>query len=72
MQRIYEYLDGALTREDIADIKTHLAECPECTEEYDLECLIRTMVKRSCTEAAPDNLKASILDRIHSIKSVDA
>jgi len=72
MQRIYEYLDGALTLEDITDIKKHLAECPECTEEYDLECLIRTMVKRSCTEAAPDNLKASILDRIHSIKSVDA
>lgn len=72
MQRIYEYLDGALTREDIADIKNHLSECPECTEEYDLECLIRSMVKRSCTEAAPENLKVSILDRIHSIKSVDA
>ncbi|MBT2513919.1 mycothiol system anti-sigma-R factor [Arthrobacter sp. ISL-30] len=72
MQRIYEYLDGALTKKDITEIKDHLADCPECSEEYDLECLIRSMVKRSCTEAAPENLKNSILDRIHSIKPVEA
>ena len=71
MQRIYEYLDGALTREDIAEIKQHLQECPECTEEYDLECVIRTVVKRSCTEFAPANLKNSILDRIHSMNSAE-
>jgi len=71
MQRIYEYLDGALTREDIAEIKVLLEDCPECTEQYDLECVIRTVVKRSCTEAAPENLKNSILDRIHAMKSVD-
>ncbi|WP_426298517.1 mycothiol system anti-sigma-R factor [Arthrobacter sp. R-11] len=71
MQRIYEYLDGALTREDIAEIKQHLQECPECTEEYDLECVIRTVVKRSCTEFAPENLKSSILDRIHSMNSAE-
>ena len=28
MQRIYEYLDGALTRDDIAEIKHHLDELP--------------------------------------------
>ena len=56
MQRIYEYLDG----------------CPECLEEYDLECVIRKVVKRSCTEAAPENLKSAILDRIHSIRPVEA
>ena len=72
MQRIYEYLDGALTREDLSEIKQHLDGCPECAEQYDLECVIRTLVKRSCTAAAPENLKNSILERIHSIKSVDA
>ncbi|MFJ4207220.1 mycothiol system anti-sigma-R factor [Paenarthrobacter sp. NPDC089675] len=72
MQRIYEYLDGALTREDLSEIKQHLDGCEECSEQYDLECLIRTMVKRSCTESAPENLKNSILDRIHAIKPVEA
>lgn len=69
MGRIYEYLDGALSREDLTEIKVHLDECPECSQEYDLECVIRTVVKRSCKEAAPENLKASILARIHGSSS---
>jgi anti-sigma factor (TIGR02949 family) len=72
MERIYEYLDGALTRDDVAEIKHHLDDCPECLEQYDLECVIRNMVKRSCTELAPENLKNAILDRIHGIRPVDA
>ena len=52
--------------------RTTWTSCPECTEQYDLECVIRNMVKRSCTEAAPENLKNSILDRIHSISPVEA
>lgn len=72
MERIYEYLDGALTRDDVAEIKNHLDDCPECLEQYDLECVIRNMVKRSCTESAPENLKNAILDRIHGIRPVDA
>lgn len=72
MERIYEYLDGALTPEDLAEIKQHLDGCRECAEQYDLECVIRNLVKRSCTEAAPENLKNAILDRIHSIRPVGA
>jgi anti-sigma factor (TIGR02949 family) len=72
MQRIYEYLDGALTRSDLAEIKHHLDECPECAQQYDLECVIRKVVRRSCTEAAPENLKNAILDRIHAIRPVEA
>jgi hypothetical protein len=30
------------------------------------------MVKRSCKESAPDNLKNAILDRIHGIRPVEA
>ncbi|GAP56206.1 hypothetical protein AHiyo6_27710 [Arthrobacter sp. Hiyo6] len=41
-------------------------------EQYDLECVIRKVVKRSCSEAAPENLKNAILDRIHNINPADA
>ncbi|WP_104092158.1 mycothiol system anti-sigma-R factor [Arthrobacter sp. GMC3] len=63
--RIYEYLDGALSREDLIEIKVHLDGCADCAQEYDLECVIRTVVKRSCKEAAPATLKAAILARLH-------
>ncbi|MBT1003081.1 mycothiol system anti-sigma-R factor [Paenarthrobacter sp. DKR-5] len=69
IERIYEYLDGAVPKADIVEIKKHLDECPDCREQHDLECVIRTVVKRSCKEAAPENLKNSILDRIHSTRS---
>lgn len=72
IQRIYEYLDGALSCDDLAEIKDHLETCTDCAGEYDLECVIRSVVKRSCTEVAPENLKASILERIHAAKAVDA
>lgn len=64
IQRIYEYLDGALTTEDLAEIHEHLTDCADCEREYNLECVIRSVVKRSCCETAPDELKRSILARI--------
>lgn len=63
--RIYEYLDGALSREDLVEIKAHLDGCTDCAHEYDLECVIRSVVKRSCKEAAPETLKNAILARLH-------
>lgn len=71
VQKIYEYLDRSLSADDLAEIKQHLDTCPECAGEYDLECVIRSAVKRSCTELAPENLKASILERIHAMKAAD-
>lgn len=66
--RLYEYLDGALTLQDLKDVKEHLEHCTECTEEYDLECIIRSVVKRSCQEIAPTALKSKIISRISEIR----
>lgn len=66
--RIYDYLDGALTLDDIKDVKRHLECCPECTEQYDLECIIRSVVRRSCQEHAPNQLKDKIMVRISQIR----
>lgn len=68
MVRIYEYLDGALTLNDIKEVKAHLDGRPECTEEYDLECIIRSVVRRSRQEQAPQNLKASIFAKISQVR----
>lgn len=72
VQKIYEYLDGALSCDDLAEIKDHLDTCADCAGEHDLECVIRSVVKRSCKEVAPENLKASILERIHAVNSVNS
>lgn len=66
--RLYEYLDGALSVDDLKDVREHLEHCDECTKEYDLECIIRSVVKRSCQEVAPDTLKTRIMTRISEIR----
>lgn len=68
IERIYAYLDGALSHQDISDVQQHLAECEDCHAEHDLECIIRSVVKRSCTEKAPDQLKQAIMTRISEVR----
>ncbi|APF39837.1 mycothiol system anti-sigma-R factor [Neomicrococcus aestuarii] len=65
--RLYEYLDGALSVEDIHDIKVHLDSCVDCAKEHDIECVIRSVVKRSCQDHAPADLKSRIMGRITEI-----
>ncbi|GAA1171128.1 mycothiol system anti-sigma-R factor [Nesterenkonia xinjiangensis] len=68
MERIYEYLDGALSRDDLEEVRTHLHDCPDCASDYDLECIIRSVIRRSCAERAPDTLKVTIMERISEIR----
>ncbi len=64
LERIYEYLDGELSPADLAEVKAHLDSCQDCASQHDLECVIRSVVKRSCEEQAPSSLKDRILQRL--------
>lgn len=69
MDSIYQYLDGALGAEDLAEVKVHIEDCAECQSEHDLELIIRDVVKRSCGEKAPQSLKTKIMQRIEELKN---
>ena len=68
LDRIYDYLDGVLSRSDLEDVQAHLEGCPDCATDYDLECIIRSAVRRSCAERAPETLKVTIIERISQIR----
>lgn len=57
---IYEYLDDPLSCQDLEELQAHLASCPYCASQYDLECIIRQAVRRTCKETAPSDLKSKI------------
>ncbi|MFP5336227.1 MAG: mycothiol system anti-sigma-R factor [Actinomycetes bacterium] len=64
LERVYEYLDAELTHHDIAKIKHHLEECGPCLRQFDLEEALKALVRRSCRDAAPADLRLKIMARI--------
>ena len=67
--RVFEYLDGEMTAEDVSRVRAHLDACAECFRQYDLDQMVKMVVKRSCgPRPAPTQLRSSILTRITMIR----
>ena len=68
LDRIYEYIDGELDRDRVHVIKEHLDECGPCLKEYGLEEVVKALVKRSCCEIAPNELRDKVLEKIEAAR----
>ena len=69
LDQVYSYLDSEVTRDDVARIQHHLAECGPCLRQYDLENALKALVRRSCaSEPAPIDLRTKIIARITTIR----
>ncbi len=69
LDRVYEYLDGEMTAHDVAKIRQHLDECGPCLSQYDLDEVLKALIRRSCVcEVAPDSLRARIMVRITEVR----
>jgi mycothiol system anti-sigma-R factor len=69
LHRVFEYLDGEMGSDDSAKIAAHLAHCAACLQQYDLDTMVKALVKRSCPpESAPTHLRAMIVQRITTIE----
>ncbi|MDY6055071.1 mycothiol system anti-sigma-R factor [Micrococcus sp.] len=67
LEEICRYLDGALDPEDVEKVRQHLADCPDCIHEREIELFIRSAVRRCCQEKAPAQLRAAILTRLTQV-----
>jgi len=66
--QLYEYLDGEMDLDDCARIREHLEQCGPCLQEYDLDQMLKALVRRSCRcEVAPAELRMQIMTRITTI-----
>ena len=64
LDRLWEYLDAELEAPDSDVVRAHLAECQGCLEEYDVEVVVKNLVRRGCQEVAPDTLRVRIHEQL--------
>jgi mycothiol system anti-sigma-R factor len=68
LDKVYEYIDGELDSTRVHNIKQHLEECGPCLKEFGLEEAVKSIVKRSCHDEAPADLRAKVLIRIEAAR----
>jgi mycothiol system anti-sigma-R factor len=68
LEHLYEYLDGEDGPIDVARIAAHLDECAPCLMEYDVERIVKSIVARSCCQAAPSTLRARVVAALVSTR----
>ncbi|MDH6531781.1 anti-sigma factor (TIGR02949 family) [Aurantimicrobium minutum] len=61
-----EYLHNELCSEEAADIREHMENCTDCSDELKVGVVLTEAVKRACEETAPEQLKAEVLLQIRS------
>lgn len=62
-----EALDGELPRETVERMRRHTDDCPECADEWEKMRRLKELVRRSCADRAPSDLRARIADQCRTI-----
>ena len=68
LEQIVYFLDNELDQADCSVVQMHLDSCNPCLEKYDLQRTVKSIVARSCAEAAPDELRSKVLLRIREVQ----
>ena len=68
LERIVYLLDNELDDADCVAVRIHLDSCNPCLQKYDLQKTVKTIVARSCSEAAPDGLRDRVRVQLREIQ----
>jgi anti-sigma factor (TIGR02949 family) len=68
LDHLYEYLDGEMPSELRVKFRQHFVECAPCLRQHGLEEVVKALVKRSCSEHAPEELRAKVLLKIRQVR----
>ena len=60
MSRLWDYIDGELTPESAAAVRTHLDACARCFPELDFHRGFCEFLRRTCEEPIPPELRRRV------------
>lgn len=69
LARLWSYLDRELTAADADELREHLDGCPPCLREYSIDVVLKNLVRRSCQEEAPAELRVRIKETILRVRA---
>ena len=73
LDRLYSYLDGEIDAEFHQRIQLHLSECAPCLSEFEIEQVLKALVKRSCSDRnCSEEIRSRILTGVKAIQARQA
>lgn len=67
-EHLFVYLDSEMTEADSEAVRSHIATCNPCLAELSAEEMVRSLLRRSCVEQAPQHLRAKVLARLATVE----
>jgi mycothiol system anti-sigma-R factor len=67
VERLWAYLDGALTAADKAALEEHLGFCRVCCGEAEFAQELRGFLSRSASEVLPEEVRARLIATLDEI-----
>ncbi|MDQ4054567.1 MAG: mycothiol system anti-sigma-R factor [Actinomycetota bacterium] len=68
LERIVYFIDNELDEADCSEVRVHLDSCNPCLERYDLQRTVKSVVARSCSESAPNELRERVMVRLREVQ----
>jgi anti-sigma factor (TIGR02949 family) len=72
LEHLDEFLDSEMSDSQCARLREHVDGCPTCQEAADAVQHVRAIVRRSCAETAPEDLRLRLAQRLSSLRVGDA
>jgi len=64
LAQLWAYLDSELGDLDATRVRQHLDACAGCLSEYQVEVVLKKVLRRGCAEQAPQELRLRIHERL--------
>lgn len=73
LDQLYSFIDGEVDEEYHNRIAVHLDECAPCLGEYEVERVVKALVKRSCADGGcTDEIRSRIIHGVASARAAQA
>lgn len=69
LEHLFEFVDAELPEGDLCRLSAHIESCATCQAAVGREKELRVLLKRSCTEVAPDSLRVRVMTQLTVLRA---